>query len=96
MRLKHLLLPAVLANVGYSAPPPTAIQIRQNEKNPDDLSYIQKIAAIGDSYSAGIGAGDRLQGILSGVVANKFFPLLGDDWKCEYTSALRGIALTIE
>lgn len=28
----------------------------------DDLSSIKKIAAIGDSYSAGIGAGDRLQG----------------------------------
>ena len=27
-----------------------------------DLSSIKKIAAIGDSYSAGIGAGDRLNG----------------------------------
>lgn len=28
-----------------------------------DLSWINKLAAIGDSYSAGIGAGDRLGGI---------------------------------
>lgn len=30
--------------------------------NDEDLSFIKKIAAIGDSYSAGIGAGDRLGG----------------------------------
>lgn len=30
-----------------------------------DLSHIRKIAAIGDSYSAGIGAGDRLGGLQS-------------------------------
>ena len=30
--------------------------------NPDDLSFIKKLAAVGDSYSAGIGAGDGLQG----------------------------------
>ncbi|KAF5264513.1 hypothetical protein FOXYS1_4726 [Fusarium oxysporum] len=30
--------------------------------NPDDLSWIHKLAAIGDSYSAGIGAGDGLHG----------------------------------
>lgn len=29
---------------------------------PDDLSHINSIAAIGDSYSAGIGAGNRLGG----------------------------------
>jgi hypothetical protein len=28
--------------------------------NPMDLTSIKKLAAIGDSYSAGIGAGDRL------------------------------------
>ena len=28
----------------------------------DDLSFIKKIAAIGDSYSAGIGAGKQLTG----------------------------------
>lgn len=30
--------------------------------NPDDLTFIKKLAAVGDSYSAGIGAGDGLQG----------------------------------
>lgn len=28
--------------------------------DPYDLSFITKLAAVGDSYSAGIGAGDRL------------------------------------
>lgn len=28
--------------------------------DPSDLSFITRLAAIGDSYSAGIGAGDRL------------------------------------
>jgi hypothetical protein len=31
--------------------------------NPEDLSYLKKIAAVGDSYSAGIGAGGRLGGL---------------------------------
>lgn len=30
--------------------------------NPDDLTFIKKLAAVGDSYSAGIGAGDGLHG----------------------------------
>lgn len=30
--------------------------------SPSDLEYITKMAAIGDSYSAGIGSGRRLQG----------------------------------
>lgn len=30
--------------------------------DPSDLSFITRMAAIGDSYSAGIGAGARLQG----------------------------------
>ncbi|PWY96628.1 fibronectin type III domain protein [Aspergillus sclerotioniger CBS 115572] len=33
------------------------------EFDPTDLSYIQSMAAIGDSYSAGIGAGERLGAI---------------------------------
>lgn len=32
--------------------------------DPEDLSWITKLAAIGDSYSAGIGAGDRLGNLL--------------------------------
>lgn len=35
---------------------------RADEFNPDDLSSIKKIAAVGDSYSAGIGAGVQLTG----------------------------------
>ena len=42
---------------------------KQNEDDfdPDDLSFINKLAAIGDSYSAGIGAGDRLGSILNAL-----------------------------
>lgn len=35
---------------------------REDDFDPDDLSFIQRIAAIGDSYSAGIGAGEVLAG----------------------------------
>lgn len=47
------------------------LQIRQDAGDtpaPDyDLSSISKLAAIGDSYSAGIGAGDRLGSILGAL-----------------------------
>jgi hypothetical protein len=51
------------------------LSIRDDEKDPDDLSFIQSIAAIGDSYSAGIGAGKRL-GSLTDI--SKW-----GDWGCE-------------
>ena len=35
--------------------------------DPSDLSWINKLAAIGDSYSAGIGAGDRLGNIFQAL-----------------------------
>lgn len=42
------------------------ISTRQDEEpDPDDLSFIKNIAAIGDSYSAGIGAGERLGSLLN-------------------------------
>lgn len=34
---------------------------REDEFDPSDLSFITKMAAIGDSYSAGIGAGNVLE-----------------------------------
>lgn len=34
------------------------------EFDPDDFSFINRLSAIGDSYSAGIGAGDRLGSII--------------------------------
>ncbi|KAK2783961.1 hypothetical protein FQN53_008882 [Emmonsiellopsis sp. PD_33] len=43
--------------------------------DPSDLSWINKLAAIGDSYSAGIGAGNRL-----GTILNAFDPK--SDWAC--------------
>jgi len=35
--------------------------------HPQDLSAIKKLAAIGDSYSAGIGAGDRMGSIFDSI-----------------------------
>lgn len=35
-----------------------------NEFDPSDLTFITSLAAIGDSYSAGIGAGNRLGSVL--------------------------------
>ena len=40
---------------------------RDDDFDPNDLSFITKLAAVGDSYSAGIGAGSRLGG-LDGIV----------------------------
>ncbi|PYI01923.1 fibronectin type III domain protein [Aspergillus sclerotiicarbonarius CBS 121057] len=39
------------------------------EFDPTDLSFIQRMAAIGDSYSAGIGAGERLGTIVEALQA---------------------------
>lgn len=40
---------------------PVRLSLRQEDQvDPGDLSFINKLAAIGDSYSAGIGAGDVL------------------------------------
>lgn len=36
------------------------LMARADEFDPSDLSFITKMAAIGDSYSAGIGAGNML------------------------------------
>lgn len=43
------------------------------EFDPSDLSFITKMAAVGDSYSAGIGAGNKL-GSLSDLGGNSLPP----------------------
>lgn len=40
---------------------------QDSDWDPEDLSFIAKIAAIGDSYSAGIGAGTRLGSIIEAL-----------------------------
>lgn len=42
------------------------------EFDPADLSFIQRMAAIGDSYSAGIGAGNLLGGISGKLSYSRF------------------------
>ena len=44
-----------------------------NEFDPEDLSYITRMAAVGDSYAAGIGAGQRL-----GSAVGAFIPGSGE------------------
>lgn len=56
--------PAGLAGNGISLLAQTG---DDNEFDPSDLSFIKKLAAIGDSYSAGIGAGDRLGSVLDAL-----------------------------
>ncbi|KAF6833212.1 hypothetical protein CPLU01_05731 [Colletotrichum plurivorum] len=46
---------------------PAVLSMRQVAYDPDDLSHIKSLAAIGDSYSAGIGAGDRLGSIVNAL-----------------------------
>jgi len=48
------------------------------EFDPTDLSHIKKLAAIGDSYSAGIGAGDRLGTVFDLFVAESGEPPIQD------------------
>ncbi|GKT51238.1 uncharacterized protein ColSpa_11419 [Colletotrichum spaethianum] len=50
-----------------SMPSPLSSRQSIEDFDPDDLSYIQKLAAIGDSYSAGIGAGNRLGSVLNAL-----------------------------
>lgn len=40
---------------------------RDDDFDESDLSFITKLAAVGDSYSAGIGAGDRLGSIFDAL-----------------------------
>lgn len=78
MRKGLLFIPAFLASLGVAAPASDLKQLLQRDDNdPDDVSFIKKIAAIGDSYSAGIGAGERLGRPLD--------PNTFGDWKCKCT-----------
>ncbi|KAK1994046.1 hypothetical protein LX36DRAFT_585117 [Colletotrichum falcatum] len=72
-RVSGLAVPYLSGNASM----PSLLSARQSieDFDPDDLSYIQKLAAIGDSYSAGIGAGNRL-----GSVLNALDPQ--SDWAC--------------
>ncbi|KAH7128006.1 SGNH hydrolase-type esterase domain-containing protein [Dactylonectria estremocensis] len=55
--------------------------VEENLFDASDFSWINKIAAIGDSYSAGIGAGDRLGGISDALDPTS-------DWACSrYTGS---------
>jgi len=50
-----------------ASPQPDIALDGDDDFDPSDLSYITKLAAIGDSYSAGIGAGDRLGSVFSAL-----------------------------
>ena len=61
---------AIPASLGYAGKVSALVnqaQIQDDEFDDTDLSFVTKLAAIGDSYSAGIGAGDRLGNILQAL-----------------------------
>jgi hypothetical protein len=60
MRRILSFVPALLATGAFCAPATLRHLGIRDDTDPWDLSTINKIAAIGDSYSAGIGAGVRL------------------------------------
>lgn len=80
-----ILLPQFFATV-FSLPNSLALDVAANSTmhmdfllprddnddffDPEDLSNITKLAAIGDSYSAGIGAGNRLGIILNSLLSD--------------------------
>ncbi|PGH17920.1 hypothetical protein AJ79_00819 [Helicocarpus griseus UAMH5409] len=54
---------------------PREAEVERDSFDSSDLSWIKKLTAIGDSYSAGIGAGDRL-GSVTGAFDSQ------SDWSC--------------
>jgi hypothetical protein len=75
-RVIFLLISLGLTSFAFPLSPerhPVPVERRQDEDH-----VIQKIAAIGDSYSAGIGAGKRL-GFTPDKSNSQF-----DDWKCKH------------
>ena len=49
---------------GYAGMPLSLVERQDDGFDETDLSFITKLAAIGDSYSAGIGAGNALGSVL--------------------------------
>ncbi|GKU19782.1 unnamed protein product [Fusarium langsethiae] len=76
-------LPSTCENVCWSVLQDKKVKCADNGINwdmeprddgiPDDILNIQKLAAIGDSYSAGIGAGDRLGSIYDALKSGSDF-----------------------
>ncbi|KAL2859377.1 SGNH hydrolase-type esterase domain-containing protein [Aspergillus pseudodeflectus] len=78
-------LPGLLQSQNSTVPAPFSQVLARRDDEPwdsADLSWITKLAAIGDSYSAGIGAGDRLGNVFqfadnqSGVRYDHAYPYL--------------------
>jgi hypothetical protein len=79
MRQDLFFLLAITASLGAAAPTASPrLVARQESKDPGDISFIKKIAAISDSYSAGIGAGARLGSPIN--------PATFGDWKCKHNT----------
>ncbi|KAH7138736.1 SGNH hydrolase-type esterase domain-containing protein [Dendryphion nanum] len=71
------LFGSIVACVPFSLDPNSlSLFSRDEDFNEEDLSFIQNIGAIGDSYSAGIGAGNRLGSPVT------FSPAEFGSWKC--------------
>lgn len=62
-----IAIPAYRAPIRNASIPSNPVWTRDDDFDESDLSFITKLAAVGDSYSAGIGAGDRLGTILNAL-----------------------------
>ena len=56
----------------------TLLSREDEEFYPNDLSFIRTMAAVGDSYSAGIGSGDRLGSVWTALNAKSGMFCSGD------------------
>lgn len=80
-----IAVPPFKRTIGNASIPVGLAPRQDDELDPGDLSFLTKLAAIGDSYSAGISAGDRL-GSINGksieprICNEKLNP--HKDWKC--------------
>jgi hypothetical protein len=59
--------PLLSGSYGLAASDLGKLLPRDDAFYPEDLSWITKLAAVGDSYSAGIGAGNRLGSVLDAL-----------------------------
>lgn len=87
MASQTVAIPASLMNSYPASRSPNLVLRQDDDSNDDnyfdatDLSGITTLAAIGDSYSAGIGAGDRLGSFLDALEPQSGESLSQLNWK---------------
>lgn len=72
LRVFALVVSVGASVVNWTDPSLEMFERRADKWDYEDLTGIKRLAAVGDSYSAGIGAGNRLGSLTSNI----------DAWKC--------------